>query len=238
MRARVKSIKKGEINLNKFITKKSIYIEKNEIAPLFEEPAKSFSKECGDYIEFSQENQYILPFIENIKMIYILKDEVTNSITKIYKPLVCDKKSKFAEYSIEPANVSILSRVIVTIGSDECFNFSASGQGVDADSNLICKNNGSFSIPIGVSKIINIKYDNSFTYTLPHKNGFRDGKSLQKFPNNRYIMVVDFLSNKMVLSKYIMKKSLNNELFSKISNLLDIEEDKDTDVDRLLKELF
>lgn len=116
-----------------------------------------------------------------------------------------DKKAKIASYSIPKTPIGVASRIVLSVGSRECFKLSTTTMG-HATGNVICMKGDSFSVPIGVSAAIDIEFDDYPSFDLPLRNGFRPRKAA-KDVYRRYVCVVDFIVNKEALVSQIKSEA-------------------------------
>jgi hypothetical protein len=90
-------------------------------------------------------------------------------------------------------------RIIMPVGSDECFHLSAKGAGRSGESQMICRSGEAMAIAIGVASGLDLSFNNTSSYRCAAKKGFRP-TSRKKAPHRRYVVCLDFLTDSQVLS--------------------------------------
>ena len=182
-RVKTKTIKKGQIDVSSFSSKRKIDVEKEELeefvqsifrvreesAPTvikdengeFVTPKEKTYKAVGGRIEMSENYAYpefATDLVQQIRILYNLKDEAENFKMMLYPPYKGDVKNTKV-FEIPKANINTVSRIIFVVGHREQFNFSASAGGQSGDGSVICMDMDSFSIPIGVGSGLDISLD-------------------------------------------------------------------------------
>ncbi len=267
-RVKTKTIKKGQIDVSSFSSKRKIDVEKGELedfvksifrmreetAPTvirdengeFVTPKEKTYKAVEGRIEMSENYDYpefATDLVQQIRILYNLKDEAENFKMMIYPPYKGDVKNEKV-FEIPKTNINTVSRIIFVVGHREQFKFSASAGGQSGDGSVICMDLDSFSIPIGVGSGLDISFDTSRSAVMPYKKGFRSGSRVEKDPSKRYIGIIDFSANTQILTEHIASEASklangNDAAMTAIKNKMGsaFNLSKDEQVDELLEEM-
>jgi hypothetical protein len=262
-----KTCKQAKIASDSFTTKRTIECDDDEkeelrifvnslsnigLIPLTSKDAKgkvtvqnNSVRKHKTHFEFASSYEYpplILSLYNQVKALFTLKKEVISFTLRIFPPLHCDKKSEKEIYNIPKAEMATIMRIIYVIGGREKFFLEIN----DATDEIICLDGNCFSLPLGVSEAINISFDNTFYMSIPNKDGFRQGRNLQKDPTSRYILVFDMSSSMEMIGKYMGKEAVkamggisNPFLVQKLNDMfnLNIEIKEDEDVTAFIKSM-
>lgn len=109
-------------------------------------------------------------------------------------------------HTILRAPMTVAARIIVCIGSREEFTLVASAGATSGTGHVACISGDAFQVTLGVASAADISFNDSTSYTMEARPGFR-ASQIKKDPCKRYVLVVDGLVNATVLMEEIKRKA-------------------------------
>lgn len=217
-RVTTKSIKK--IDSSKFTTKRRIVVEMKESLAWYSEyitqPIKPLKQEARakldengnavlmkkefvvpvlskNYVFFStacQKPKFITDLINQMRLFFNIVNDVNGQSVYLYQPTKPEDKFNKEVFTVQTPELTILSRVVVSIGHREAFDLTTD-MVEGANCTINCNSGECFEIPIGIASKIAIKFDNTTSMKTEEKKGFRS-EFLKKEPTKRFVCIIDF----------------------------------------------
>jgi hypothetical protein len=142
--------------------------------------------------------------IRQIRGNYNIKDEVKGFSFMIFPPRDINHNKK---HIIQKSPPKTAIRIIITVGHREKYFMNAGIGTQTGTGSLLQLKDQSFSIPIGVAAGLECSFDDSGSFMLDPKPGFRDGRRMSKDPTSVYIIVIDGAVDPIILINTIKKQA-------------------------------
>lgn len=169
-----------------------------------------------NFPEFPEELDYLLDYCTMKKN--VPRNEQRAYVLHVIKPCTDLKKKK--KISIEKSELIVSDRFIYCGGSNEFIRMEVLDlSGVDALSGLIPKQKmmDAINVPVTKNEVIHLETESSVSmsicvnndtnYTRPPKDGHRSGIKTKKYPDKRYMIVLDIIATSEKVKTVLKEKT-------------------------------
>lgn len=192
----------GVLDLTKIVNKRTLDVEVEMLEGVMADQLTSPITFDG---EFPPPIQQI---INQVKAVYDFGSEMDRYRVMIWHPRIEFDPKKPSTHTIPRATFDIAARVIVPIGGSENFIMAGRNGNQKGSGNILCRSGDSFSVPMGVSAVLECSFDDTTHVDLPPRSGFRN-RSAHKDPSRVYVCVIDGIASVPILIKKIKEMAAN-----------------------------